>query len=451
MSYEKQYRGISNLAGFMAVLCHATFDRTARARMDEGISSAPHGGHQFSLSTLASSSDDTASIAESDSVASGDSTPPPGQERKCEDERIEGLYRSISDLSKLDRQEHAHFTPEDYYYLLEKVSPLLLEENMCKDVKGPVIIVGDIHGQLFDLCNILKAHKGIHDDSPNFIFLGDYVDRGGYSLEVISLLMCLKIKYPNKVTLLRGNHETASCNSRYGFYNDCTNVLGAGEGTRVWTAFNAAFNCMSVAAVVDNKVLCLHGGLTQHAQKLDVIRSIIKPCEVSSHEALQGIVWNDPSNKYPGWSQGVRGSGSKKFGADIVKKFLEDNDLDLIVRAHEVMSNGYGYCFRRQLVTVFSAPHYADRNDNLASTMHIDERGNLKMTVFVKTFLPDRKLSEEDVKTSELESMQPTDIYGTADESFQATPTQATTANTAKTLSEAHSAGSSRSIISSGA
>jgi serine/threonine-protein phosphatase PP1 catalytic subunit len=106
--------------------------------------------------------------------------------------------------------------------------------------------------------------------------LGDYVDRGKQCIETICLLFCLKIKYPNDIFLLRGNHESASVSRTYGFYDECKNRLSI----KCWKTFCDVFNVMPVCALVNNKIMCMHGGLAFDLHKLDQIKAIQRPTEV---------------------------------------------------------------------------------------------------------------------------------------------------------------------------
>lgn len=133
---------------------------------------------------------------------------------------------------------------------------------------------GDIHGQYHDLIRLLEV--GGPPPSSRYLFLGDYVDRGKQSLETICLLLSYKIKYPNNFYLLRGNHEASIINKTYGFYDECKKKC---EG-KIWKIFSEVFNWMPISAIIDNKILCMHGGLSQELEKIDQINKIIRPTDV---------------------------------------------------------------------------------------------------------------------------------------------------------------------------
>lgn len=165
----------------------------------------------------------------------------------------------------------------------------------------------------------------------NYLFLGDYVDRGKQSLETICLLLAYKIKYPENFFLLRGNHECASINRIYGFYDECKRRFNV----RLWKIFTECFNCLPVAALIDEKILCMHGGLSPDLNHLDQIRSLQRPTDVPDAGLLCDLLWSDPSKDVEGWGMNDRGV-SYTFGADKVTEFLQKHDLDLICRAHQV-------------------------------------------------------------------------------------------------------------------
>lgn len=165
----------------------------------------------------------------------------------------------------------------------------------------------------------------------NYLFLGDYVDRGKQSLETICLLLAYKIRYPENFNLLRGNHEDEKINRVYGFYDECKRRFN----TRLWRIFTDCFNCLPVAALIDEKILCMHGGLSPELENLNQINEIQRPTGIPDSGLLCDLLWSDPDGTIQGWAQNARGI-SFTFGADTVADFLEKNDLDLVCRGHQV-------------------------------------------------------------------------------------------------------------------
>uniref|UniRef100_A0A2P2MIB7 Serine/threonine-protein phosphatase n=2 Tax=Rhizophora mucronata TaxID=61149 RepID=A0A2P2MIB7_RHIMU len=233
------------------------------------------------------------------------------------------------------------------------------------ELEAPIKICGDIHGQYSDLLRLFE-YGGL-PPSSNYLFLGDYVDRGKQSLETICLLLAYKIKYPENFFLLRGNHECASINRIYGFYDECKRRFSVG----LWKVFTTCFNWLPVAALIDEKILCMHGGLSPDLHSLDQIRNLLRPTEVPDRGLLCDLLWSDPSKDVLGWGMNDRGV-SFTFGPDRVTEFLQKHDLDLICRAHQVVEHGYEFFANRQLVTIFSAPNYCGEFDNAGAMMSVD-------------------------------------------------------------------------------
>ncbi|KAJ1642860.1 serine/threonine protein phosphatase Pzh1, partial [Coemansia asiatica] len=178
---------------------------------------------------------------------------------------------------------------------------VFLAQPALLQLSAPVKIVGDIHGQYTDLLRLFD--KCGFPPSCNYLFLGDYVDRGKQSLETILLLMCFKIKFPDNFFLLRGNHECANVTRVYGFYDECKRRCNV----KVWKAFMNTFNALPVAAVVASKIFCVHGGLSPDLISMDQIRQLARPCDVPDHGVLNDLLWSDPSDSAADWEENERG------------------------------------------------------------------------------------------------------------------------------------------------
>jgi serine/threonine-protein phosphatase PP1 catalytic subunit len=187
--------------------------------------------------------------------------------------------------------------------------------------------VGDVHGQYYDLLRLFE-YGGFPPDA-NYLFLGDYIDRGKQSLETVCLLLAYKIKFPENFFLLRGNHECASINRIYGFYDECKRR----HTIKLWKVFTDCFNCFPIAALVDDKILCMHGGLSPELNKIETIKNIVRPTDVPDTGLLCDLLWSDPDKDVKEWGENDRGV-SFTFGEDVVTKFCARNDIDLICRAH---------------------------------------------------------------------------------------------------------------------
>lgn len=250
--------------------------------------------------------------------------------------------------------------------LLGHVRGIFMNQPMMLELDAPMKIAGDIHGQYFDLLRLLEF--GGSPSDMNYLFLGDYVDRGRNSIECIALLFAYKTKYPDNTFLLRGNHECASINRLYGFFDECKRRYSA----KLWKSFGDVFNCLPVCAMIDDRILCMHGGLSPELTTLDQIRDLPRPADVPDSGLLCDLLWSDPSQDTNSWGDNDRGV-SFTFGGDIVRSFLKKHDLDLIARAHQVVEDGYEFFAGRQLVTVFSAPNYCREFDNAAALMSVEE------------------------------------------------------------------------------
>ncbi|CEQ39289.1 SPOSA6832_00786 [Sporobolomyces salmonicolor] len=267
-----------------------------------------------------------------------------------------------------------------------KAREILVEEANIQWIDSPVTacprlslaikrICGDIHGQFWDLLELFRVGGQCPD--TNYLFLGpsvprsrlclpvqahilpatgDYVDRGFYSVETFLLLLALKVRYPDRMTLIRGNHESRQITQVYGFYDECMKKYGSAS---VWRYCCEVFDYMSLGAVVDGRVFCVHGGLSPNVNSLDQIRLIDRKQEVPHDGAMCDLLWSDPDD-IEGWGLSPRGAGYL-FGADVVKQFVHANNLDLIARAHQLVMEGHKLMFDDKIVTVWSAPNYCYR------------------------------------------------------------------------------------------
>lgn len=179
--------------------------------------------------------------------------------------------------------------------------------------------------------------------------LGDYVDRGYHSVESVSLLVALKVRYPKRITILRGNHESRQITQVYGFYDECLRKYG---NARVWTLFTDLFDYLPLTALIDNRIFCLHGGLSPSIDTLDHVRKVDRVHEPPHEGPMCDLLWSDPDDRY-GWGISPRGAGYT-FGKDISDAFNHNNGLSLIARAHQMVMDGYLWSHDRNVVTVFS-------------------------------------------------------------------------------------------------
>lgn len=274
----------------------------------------------------------------------------------------------IRKLLNFSPGQRLNITENDINFLCNNVLNVFKEQNMLIQLTGPVIVCGDIHGQYFDLIRLFK--KGGCPPKSNYLFLGDYVDRGHNSIEVICLLFAFKIKFKNNFFILRGNHESRSINQVYGFLQECKERFK--NGAKIWKLFNNIFDWMPISGLIEDRILCMHGGISPHLKNIQDINKIQRPVDIPDEGIMCDILWSDPEKLISGWKDSDRGV-SYIFGKDVLDKFVEHHDLDLVCRAHQVVEDGYEFFANRKLVTIFSAPNYCGEFDNSGGALKVDE------------------------------------------------------------------------------
>lgn len=252
---------------------------------------------------------------------------------------------------------------------------ILSKESNVLNVSTPVVIVGDIHGQFYDLGELFMI--GGQVPFTNYVFMGDYVDRGFYSVETLLLLVALKVKHPDRVWLVRGNHESRQITQVYGFYDECLRKFG---NVNAWRTCAEVFDQMALAALIGSKILSVHGGLSPHLMTIEQIRMLDRAMEVPHEGPMCDLMWSDPED-IEGWAVSPRGAGYI-FGADVVSRFCEDNRVELVTRSHQLVMEGFKSQFDDRIVTVWSAPNYCYRCGNVASILEIDEHLGRDYRVF---------------------------------------------------------------------
>jgi serine/threonine-protein phosphatase PP1 catalytic subunit len=304
-----------------------------------------------------------------------DSPPLVGTTHKLDidvDAVIERLLATKKRSSSRKSKSHLPVETSEIRYILSKSRQIFLEQPTLLKLSPPVKIVGDIHGQFHDLIRIFNCCG--YPPHSNYLFLGDYVDRGEKSLETILLLLCYKIKYPENFFMLRGNHESANITKIYGFYDECKRRLGS---NKLWRSFIDVFNTLPIAAVINEKIFCVHGGLSPQLEDFKQIQDIKRPTDVPDKGLLADLLWSDPDAlvknfSLTNWPKNDRGV-SFCFGKKHVDYFCSKFKLDLIVRGHMVVEDGYEFFNKRKLVTVFSAPNYCGEFNNFGAIMSVDK------------------------------------------------------------------------------
>eukprot|EP00485_Elphidium_margaritaceum_P010617 CAMPEP_0202694504 /NCGR_PEP_ID=MMETSP1385-20130828/8351_1 /ASSEMBLY_ACC=CAM_ASM_000861 /TAXON_ID=933848 /ORGANISM="Elphidium margaritaceum" /LENGTH=529 /DNA_ID=CAMNT_0049350367 /DNA_START=35 /DNA_END=1624 /DNA_ORIENTATION=- len=253
-----------------------------------------------------------------------------------------------------------------------------LDEDDHKDntaARNTVTICGDIHGQYYDYLHIF-ALNGMPSTRNAYLFNGDFVDRGSWSCEVILSMLALKLLYPRHFMMTRGNHETINMNNMYGFKGEVEHKYSA----KVFDLFTEIFNALPLAYVLGKKVFVCHGGLMKkEGVSIDEIQTINR-FQQPEEGVMTDILWSDPQDQR-GLAPSKRGGGTM-FGPDITEKFLKRNNLELIVRSHEVQEDGYKVLHNGKLITIFSAPNYVDQMGNKAAFITMCHDYKPKFTQF---------------------------------------------------------------------
>jgi serine/threonine-protein phosphatase 6 catalytic subunit len=264
----------------------------------------------------------------------------------------------------------------DLKLLCDKTKEILMEESNVQPVSAPVTVCGDIHGQFYDLLELFRTGGQI--PNSKYVFMGDYVDRGYNSVETLELLLCLKLKYPGHITLLRGNHESRQICFSYGFYEEISRKYG---NANPWRYFNDLFDYLPIGAIIEGKIFCIHGGLSPLISTIDQIRLLNRKQEIPHEGAFCDLMWSDPDD-IETWIVSCRGAGYI-FGWKVVSEFNRINDIELVCRAHQLVNEGFKYWFRDQnLVTVWSAPNYCYRCGNKASILKLGPNLERKFDLF---------------------------------------------------------------------
>jgi len=253
--------------------------------------------------------------------------------------------------------------------LCELVKPILQNEPNILDLEAPINIFGDIHGQFADMIHFLEM-TGL-PPNQKFLFMGDYVDRGNNSIEVCALLFAMKIMYPNNIQILRGNHECPEVNSLYGLLNECETRFG-NDARLVFNKINEVLCVLPLCAIINNKIFCVHGGISPYLKTLDDIKIINRFGKIPDNGLLCDLMWSDPSNSNKKWGKNNRGI-SCTYNNIAINTFLRNNKLQLLCRAHQLVSEGYKFFNNDKMITVFSAPNYCGNCGNDGAVMKVSE------------------------------------------------------------------------------
>ncbi|KAF6986030.1 hypothetical protein CFC21_003824 [Triticum aestivum] len=304
---------------------------------------------------------------------------PSGEEREAVAGGFQRSGEMDLDLWIVKVKEGQHLAEHELQSLCEYVKEILIEESNVQPVNSPVTVCGDIHSQFHDLMKLFAT--GGHVPDTNYIFMGDFVDRGFNSLEVFTILLLLKARYPGHITLLRGNHESRQLTQVYGFYDECQRKYG---NANAWRYCTDVFDYLTLSAIINGTVLCVHGGLSPDIRTVDQMRTIDRNCEIPHEGPFCDLMWSDPE-EIETWGVSPRGAGWL-FGSRVTTEFNHVNNLELVCRAHQLVQEGLKYMFPdKGLVTVWSAPNYCYRCGNVASILSFSETMERDVKIFTET------------------------------------------------------------------
>ena len=292
------------------------------------------------------------------------------EDEENENNNNDNIFKLIKKLKKARRGaicQELSIREGECDYIIDKAYDILKNEDSMLKISAPLYICGDIHGQYYDLLRVFDILK--YPPKSKFLFLGDYVDRGKQSLECLLLLLCLKIRYPSSIFLLRGNHESEALNKIYGFYDECKRRISI----KCFKKITNLFNVLPITALIDENILCMHGGLSKDLTKIEQLNKIVRPTEIPDDGLLCDLVWSDPSDVLSDNFGENERNVSVTFSKNVVEEFTKNNDLDLICRAHQVVEEGFQFFAGMKLVTIFTAPNYMGEFDNNGGILEVGE------------------------------------------------------------------------------
>ncbi|KAJ2535807.1 Palmitoyl-protein thioesterase 1, partial [Coemansia sp. RSA 1933] len=271
------------------------------------------------------------------------------------------------------------------YAILLQADRLLRKLPTLVDVAIPegaeITVCGDVHGQYYDVLKIFELN-GLPSEKLLYLFNGDFVDRGSFSVEVVVLFLCFKLLYPDTFLLNRGNHESVDMNRLYGFEGEVHHKY-ATQGKRVFALFQETFEALPVAHLIQEKIFVVHGGLYSRETaknsrvpdgdcivRLSELREMARFHQPHFSSLLCESLWSDPQ-KQMGRAPNPRGTAIQ-YGPDVTKEFCDANGLKMVIRSHQHMEEGYEIAHDGQMVTVFSAPNYCDSFGNKGAYIRIN-------------------------------------------------------------------------------
>ena len=301
--------------------------------------------------------------------------------------------------------ESLPFTNQEIFDLIKEVKPLLEKDHSLIRIRSPCKIFGNLHGVYTDLMRYFESFGNPSDDNQmgdinvmQYIFLGDFCDRGMYSLEVILLLFALKVKYPDFIYLIRGHHEDKFINEKYGLGDECHDRLSDNikNPLSIFANINKAFDYLPFGILVDNNILMVHGGIGSSINTLEDIENIKRPLSVEHNVTnkdqlhIIDLLWSEYSEDIDNIEVNSERDKNKngfivKYGKERLNKFLAENKINLLITAHQFVKEGFTTYNNDRLLTVFSATNYMDKYKNIGGLITIaKKRANQRMNIIPK-------------------------------------------------------------------
>ena len=296
----------------------------------------------------------------------------------CYKEIVCTKYENVADIG--DTILLPQFQQDCIFELIQETKETLMSEKPVQYIDGDVIIIGDIHGNIIDLFRIMI--KCGFPPYQRYVFLGDYVDRGDMSLDVITFLFSMKVIFPLDVTLLRGNHEFPQINKKYGFYD---NIIDKFNNPTLWAEFNESFRYLPICCILSHTYFCVHGGISERINLTD-LEHLHYPIDDSY--LIEVLVWSDPTDMISSTFENKRGKGLQ-YGYMTTYKFLHSIQCKGIIRAHECV-DGFRFSVDNRVITIFSSSNYSTDNNNCGYGVFHEE----KLECFKLPLVPKKSVND---------------------------------------------------------
>ena len=301
-------------------------------------------------------------------------------------------YQNIINIYIEKLKQIQPLTYRDMQYLSERAYNIFMEEPNIIPINlrhaQQLIVVGNVAAQLYDLIYCIFERFGYPSDdinSPMYLFLGNYVHRGHYKVETISLLLALKVKYPSKVILLRGKHECRQTTQVYGLADQCLQYY---HNNWVWNKLCSVFDMMPLCALINNEIFAVHSGLSPMIENFQQIDIIDRNQEIPHTGEVCDLMWAIPEEGTEEWGIVPKGAGYM-FGSHVVNTWCKVNKIKRMIVSAQLVMEGYRYMFDSQLLNIFSAPNYCYRCGNVGGVAIIDSNSNVECKIY--NALPDEQ------------------------------------------------------------